>query len=54
MDGNLQIFNDSFKNPHNFYRNIGALCSFARIKFLNLFKNLVNADKTKFKVRPDV
>ena len=33
---------------------MGAVCSFARIKFLNFFKNLVNAEKRKLKVRPDV
>ena len=36
------------------YVNIGALYSFARIKFLKVFKNLANTDKRKLKVRPDV
>ena len=33
---------------------LGDLCSFARIKFRHLFKNLVNAVKRELKVRPDV
>ena len=66
IDGNLPLFKDSLKNPQMqsanmwalffkfLYVNIGALYSFARIKFLKLFKNLTNTDKRKLKVRPDV